>query len=248
MDRLSSRWQTWLKNLGWYLLTLVVLIVLFSFIRSFIILPALWLVGLIWGGVLAYQFSQLLLNDTSSTVSEARLQGYLDQAQAYQQKIKAAIEATPGEASRIRLERLITQIDQWTEAIHSLVQRLNHLGQDDLLRRDLKEVPKAIADLEKRLAQESDEIIRQQLERTLVNRRKQLAALQELQSLLKRSEIQIESTLSALGTIYSQILTGQSTSQVADYDHLSVEVDEEVRQLEDQLEALHEVKLGGDLS
>ena len=56
---------------------------------------------------------------------------------------------------------------------------------------------------------------------------------------MERAEMQIESTVSMLGTIYSQILTGQSTSHVADYGHLSADVDEEVR-------VLQEVKLGRD--
>ena len=59
--------------------------------------------------------------------------------------------------------------------------------------------------------------------------------------------MQIESTVSMLGTIYSQVLTGQSTSEVADYSQLSTEVDEEVRLLQDYLEALREVKLGDAL-
>lgn len=68
--------------------------------------------------------------------------------------------------------------------------------------------------------------------------------LEHLQNMMKRAEIKIESTLSALGTIYSQILAGQSTDHVADYGRLSAEVDEEVRTLQDHLEALEEVKLG----
>ncbi len=83
-----------------------------------------------------------------------------------------------------------------------------------------------------------------ELARTLSNRKNQLASLERLQNMMKRAEIQIESTLSALGTIYSQILTGQSTNHVADYSRLSTEVDEEVRGLQDHLEALEEVKLG----
>jgi hypothetical protein len=141
------------------------------------------------------------------------------------------------------LQQLGLQIEHWTGAIQDLVQRINSLQQDELIRRDLKAVPAAIADLEARLHHESDDAIRAQLERTLANRRKQLVSLEQLQNTVKRAEIQIESTLSLLGTIYSQILTGQSTSHVADYSRLSAEVDEEVRLLQDQLEALREVKL-----
>jgi hypothetical protein len=39
------------------------------------------------------------------------------------------------------------------------------------------------------------------------------------------------------------LLTGQSTSHVADYSHLSADADEEVRQLQDYLETLREVRL-----
>jgi biotin-(acetyl-CoA carboxylase) ligase len=118
------------------------------------------------------------------------------------------------------------------------------LRQDEVIRRDIKEVPQAIADLQTRLVNETDEVVRSQLQRTLDNRQKQLDSLEQLQTMMKRAEIQIESTLSQLGTIYSQLLTGQSTSHVADYSRLSADVDEEVRQLQDHLEALREVKLG----
>ena len=58
---------------------------------------------------------------------------------------------------------------------------------------------------------------------------------------MKRAEIQIESTLSQIGTIYSQLRTGQSTGQVADYSRIEEDVDEEVRQLEDYLDVLNAV-------
>lgn len=244
MDNLGSGWQKWLKNVGWFLATLVVLALLMRFLRSPIVLAAIWAVGLVWGTVLAYQISQLLFGPREIAVSESKLQDYLAQTHAYQRKIDQAIADTASPARRVTLDSLAQRIAQWTEAIEKLVQRLNHLRQDEVIRHDLRTVPKAITDLQKRLAKESDPDLRQQLERTLANRRKQQAALDELQSVMRRAEAEIESTLSMLGTIYSQVLTGQSTNDVADYSHLSTDVDEEVRRLEDQLEALREVKLG----
>ena len=82
-----------------------------------------------------------------------------------------------------------------------------------------------------------------ELERTVNNRRHQLAVLKKLQRSIQMAEIKMESTLSMLGTIYSQILAGQSTRQVADYRRLLNEIDEEVHTLQDHLEALEEVKL-----
>ncbi|HEX9923463.1 MAG TPA: hypothetical protein VGD99_12470, partial [Anaerolineae bacterium] len=222
-------------------------IVLVSVFRTFPVILILWAVGLAWGSVLAYRFSQILFGRDDHIISEEQLQAYLDQAQAYKAQIDRAIKQTAGTSDASHLTKLQGQIDTWTEAINELVQRLNSLRADQVIRRDLSTVPKAIADLEKRVANETDAATKTQLERVLANRRKQLASLQELQNMIKRAEIQIENTLSMLGTIYSQILTGQSTSHVADYGRLSTDVDEEVRLLQDHLEALREVKLGGSV-
>ncbi|HXV41972.1 MAG TPA: hypothetical protein VEC96_02820, partial [Anaerolineae bacterium] len=170
-------------------------------------------------------------------------QAHLDRALAYHTQIDSLIKATPDASARARLQDLAVQVDEWVEAIEDLVRRIDDIQQNNLIRQDLEAVPQAIANLETRLAQESDPDIQAQLERTLSNRKNQLASLERLQTMMKRAEIQIESTLSSLGTIYSQLLTGQSTDHVADYSRLSSEVDEEVRLLQDRLEALEEVKL-----
>ncbi len=61
---------------------------------------------------------------------------------------------------------------------------------------------------------------------------------------MRQAEVQLESRVAALGTIYSQTLATQSTTRVADYSQLSAELDEQSKLLRDQLEALEEVKLG----
>ena len=172
------------------------------------------------------------------------MQAPLDKARVYQEQIKALISATSDQSARARLQSLTTQVDEWVEAIENLVERIGRFHQNGLIQQDLQSVPKALAELEARLASESNETTRIELERTLASREKQLAALEQLQTTIRRAEINIESTLSSLGTIYSQVLTAQSTNQVADYTRLSAEADEEVRTLQDHLEALAEVKLG----
>jgi len=234
----DPRWRKLLQDLGWYVLAVVVAIVLVRFERPLIWLP--WLVAL--GGGIWLVWHQLR---SGKAGDEARAGAYLEQALAYKRQIDQAIKTASRSSQAVHLQQLAAQIDDWTEAIQDLVQRIINLQQDKLIRRDMKTVPEAIADLEARLKREPDTAIRTQLQRTLANRRKQLASLEQLENTIRRAEIQIESTLSLLGTIYSQILTGQSTSHVADYSRLSTEVDEEVRLLQDQLEALREVKLGG---
>ena len=172
------------------------------------------------------------------------IQSHLNKARAYREQIETLVKTTTGQNTHTRLQDLANQVDEWTQAIEQLAKRVNKFQQNTLIHQDLETVPHSIEKLEAQLAAETDPVTRTELERTLANRKNQLSALQQLQNTMKRAEIKIESTLSALGTIYPQLLTSQSTNYVADYNHLSAEVDEEVRTLQDHLEALEEVKLG----
>jgi hypothetical protein len=240
MPTLDPRWRKFWQNLGWYILLVVIAIGLVYFSRSAYFRWLPWLVVI--GGGIWLIWQQLKAGPAQS--NDQSLDNYLQQTLAYKAQIDQAIKSVSQSGPRPHLQQLVAQIETWTQTIQDLIEQIDKLRQDELIRRDVKAVPAAIADLETRLAHESDPAIQAQLERTLLNRRKQLASLEQLQNTVKRAEIQIESTLSLLGTIYSQILTGQSTSHVADTSRLSADVDEEVRLLQDQLEALREVKLG----
>ena len=177
-------------------------------------------------------------------VVPSAIQAHLDKARAYKQQIDSLVRATAGTNTQVRLQDLANQMNEWTQAIEALAKRVDSYQQNTLIQHDLETVPQSIKKLEAQLAHETDKATRAELERTLINRKNQLAALQRLEKMMQRAELKIESTLSSLGTIYPQLLTSQSTNQVANYSRLSEEVDEEVRTLQDHLEALEEVKLG----
>jgi hypothetical protein len=172
------------------------------------------------------------------------IQAHLDKAYIYREQIESYIRASSDPHSQARLEDLSNQINEWTEAIEAMARRIDSFQQNPVIRQDLKSVPQAIEKLEAQLENETDPPIRAELERTLTNRKKQLATLQHLENMMKQAEIKVESTLASLGTIYSQLLTSQSADHVADYGRLLAEVNEEVRTLQDRLEALEEVKFG----
>ncbi len=182
--------------------------------------------------------------ETEERLGSPTMQIHLNKARNYKEQIDNLIKSTSDQKARTRLQDLAAQVSEWVKTIEDLAKRAHSFHQNTLIHQDLESVPKAIEELEARLANENNESTRIELERTLTNRKNQLAALKRLQDTINRAEIKTESTLSALGTIYSQILTTQSTDQVADYSRLSAEVDEEVLILQDPLEALEEVKLG----
>jgi hypothetical protein len=116
------------------------------------------------------------------------------------------------------------------------------LRRDTLIFQEVATVPQIIAALETQLRQTSEATTQVQLEQALTYRRKQLAGLKHLQTTMTQAEMQIESTLSLLSTVYTQILTGQSVIRVAASHRFLADIDEEVNRLQDRLEALCEVK------
>jgi hypothetical protein len=140
---------------------------------------------------------------------------------------------------------LLRQIQTWWQTIEAMARTLSDLSQNsDIIQSDLHDLPAAIAELEQQLAGETHPLLRADLEQMLGQRRRQQAALEQLQTTRRRAKIQIERTIAVLGTIYSQLLTYRSTFHVADYQQLADNVAEEVQQLQDYLEALQEVKGG----
>jgi hypothetical protein len=182
--------------------------------------------------------------DTEISLHDEALQTKLERALAYQQQIRHFVATATDKAAPRRLQTIAGQVDIWVASVQDLAQRLDTFQQNALIRQDVETVPATITQLQQQLAETRDPTLTATLERTLTNYQNQLNTLQNLQHLMRRAEIQMDSTLASLGTIYSQLLTNQSTNQVADYAHLSAEAEEETRLLQDHLEALTEIKLG----
>jgi uncharacterized protein (DUF342 family) len=167
----------------------------------------------------------------------------LAQAQAYKRQIETMANAETNPLKKERLQELTTQVTEWTDDVEEMARQIDAFNRNEVIQRDLKTVPDAVKNLTAQLAAETDERVKATIERTLAARSDQLGSLKRLQSLMRQSEVQMESTIATLGTIYSQALAVQSTNDVAQYTHLSDEVNEQSKMLRDQLEALQEVKL-----
>jgi hypothetical protein len=160
----------------------------------------------------------------------------LQRATDYIQRIEELLRANPNEHQ----QQLLTQIHTWQRIIGTMVRTLASLNQNDhVIQDDLRRLPGAIADLERQLAEETDSLLRADLEQMLLQRKSQQQSLERLQTTRRRADIQLERAAAVLGTIYSQLLTRCSTFQVADYERLADSVAEEVQRLQDYLEALH---------
>lgn len=183
-------------------------------------------------------------NNQRGAVLSGTLGTLVSQARSYKQQVDALLRSAPP-TQRDQMRELANQVNAWAQEVEAMARRVDAFKRNTVIQRDLREVPLKIDELKARLALETDPAVRSSLEHTLAARMEQLTSLQKLSALARQAEAQLESTVAALGAIYSQALAMQSTSQAADYSHLAAEIGEQSQLLRDRLEALEEVKLAG---
>jgi len=176
-------------------------------------------------------------------IASSKIRRQLAQANGYRDQLQQLLKTSRKTASMVRLENLIGQIEAWTTNIESLARRVDNFQQDKFIRRDLVRLPGTINNLKRQIAAERNPDVQVRLEQTLKNKETHLASLKQLQATMHQAEVEIEHTVSSMGIIYTQVVTGQSTTHVANYSRLSAEVDDQVDALSDYLEALEEVHM-----
>ena len=138
------------------------------------------------------------------------------------------------------------QVYDWIANMVALARRLDTFRTDPVIKRDLDTVPKEIKQLEARMNLESNPRVREQMAATLDSSRQQYAALQELRSRMERADLQLDHSLAALGTVYSQLLLIGSKDVDSDRaERLQDDIRGEVLALQDLVDSLNEVYSGG---
>ena len=177
-----------------------------------------------------------------SRIRDKELTSKLEQALEYWALIDDSIKKTPKGVLRDRLERTEEEVTHWLEAIYNLAKRVDQFRQNTIVERDLKAVPAAIRDNERKLKLETNPQVVAQLEKTIADQERQLQTLENLDSNMSRATYQLDSTVSSLGTIYSQLLlVGSKGDEGSELNRLQKEISEQVYQLEDLTEAMDEV-------
>jgi hypothetical protein len=144
---------------------------------------------------------------------------------------------------RTSLEQTAADVDDWISHMYDLALHIDAFEENELVRRDRSMVPQQIAAARRRLEIESDDAVRNDLQTQIDQLNKQFDNLQATESSAKRAEIQLESTLTALGTIYAQMsLLGTKDVDSARAQRLRGDIQDEVASLQDTIEALDEVQ------
>jgi len=175
-------------------------------------------------------------------LNNGALQGRIAKALEYRQEIEKLIRQTSSSVLRSHLEDDARQVDRWLEYIYRLALRLDGYYQDKVIEQDMRSVPLAIKNFSARLKKEDDASVREQMRKTIAHKEAQWESLQRLENTMEKAEFQLESTLTSLGTTYSQM----RNIEAKDIDsgraaRLSQDIADQVAQLQDIEETMDEV-------
>jgi hypothetical protein len=146
---------------------------------------------------------------------------------------------------RQQLNTTVSQVNDWIARMYDIAQHIDSFETNELVERDIRMVPQQIEKVKTRIERESDERVKQDLERQLKQLELQRMNLEQTKNTVKRAEIQLESTLSSLGTVYAQMsLLGTKGSVDSGQGHrIGLEIQDEVNSLQDTIDAMDEIQL-----
>lgn len=179
------------------------------------------------------------LSDVRNSVSRERLRTAMD----YRRNMLTLLKRHKG-AMRTQLQQTINQVNEWIAAMYNLAQHIDDFENNEVVSRDLRRVPQQIEKVKIRIQQEKDERVIQDLEQQLRLLEQQRANLEQTKNSVKRAEIQLETTLSSLGTVYAQMSLLGTRGAVDGRQSTSIRegIKEEVYSLQDTIEAMEEVQ------
>ena len=180
-------------------------------------------------------------------LSDEKLQRQVQEALEYRSRINTAIRERKESVLKDNLSATASQIDEWLESIYNLAQRLDRYQKErKILDRDKQRTSARINELTQKLRVEQDPAVRSQIETTSENLKRQHQTIIQLENTMARAELQLETTLSSLGTIYSQtMLVGAKDIDSGRAKRLRQEISEEVQELDNILLAMDEVYASG---
>jgi len=152
-------------------------------------------------------------------------------------------ETEPGtQAERRPRFETADEIDQWLDNMYSLAVRLDAFAVDRTIQQDLHSVPSTIQTYEQRLRSVTDDRLRAQMLEIYDAKKAQWESLKNLQATMARARLQMDSALTALGTVYSQILLiGVKDIDSGRAQRLREDIAEEIKSLHDVVQAMDEV-------
>jgi len=217
-----------------------------------LVLGAMGEVGLIWSSLKDPEFRAKAVAEmfhgkfNAREIKDKELRGQVEQALEYRDRIDEVINKSREGVLRDHLKDVSRGVTDWMENVFRLAKRLDTYGADEMIRRDLQAVGPAIENLKKRLAVEDDDTVKRQISQTIAQRQIQWDNLRKLENVMERAEFQLESTITAMGTVYSQMMILSSRDVASGRaQRLQQDIADQVQALQDVVQTMDEVYRAG---
>jgi len=218
--------------------------------------PYLWLLGgvlieavILYSSITDDKFGQqvvekLLKHDyRPDRLQDETLRNQINEALDYRSRIDNGIRSQKSSMVTDELMETATQIDDWLSNMYDLALRIDRYQQEKvILERDRKRAETRLRQLKNEYETAKNPAIKDQIEVTMEGLQRQLATLNTLENTIRRARLQFESSLTHLGTVYSQtMLVDAKDIDRARARRLRQEIVDEVTELNDILVAMDDV-------
>jgi tetratricopeptide (TPR) repeat protein len=217
-----------------------------------LILGAVGEVGLVWSSLKDPEFRAKAVAEMfhekfkSRDIGDKALRQQVDKALEYRDRIDQVINKSREGVLHAHLKDVSQGVTDWMENIFRLARRLDSYQADDMLRQDMQSVEPAIEVLKKRLALEDDDTVKRQISQAIAQRQIQRDNLHKLQNVMEQAQFQLESTLTAMGTVYSQMMIlGSRDVASGRAQRLQQDITDQVQALQDVVHTMDEVYQAG---
>ena len=174
------------------------------------------------------------------------LRAKVTKALEYRDRIHTTIGKGRDSILRDHLRDVSGGVNDWMQNVFRLAQRLDAYLADDTLRSDLQSVDPEIERLKKRLALEDDDTVKRQISQAIAQKQIQRDNLRKLQNVMEQAQFQLESTITAMGTVYSQVMIlGARDVASGQAQRLQQDVLDQVQALQDVVRSMDEVYRSG---
>jgi hypothetical protein len=209
-------------------------------------------IGLVWSSLKDPEFRAKAVAEMfrekfdAREIEDKKLRAQVQQALEYRDRIDEAINESREGILRQHLKDVSRGITDWMESVFRLAKRLDTYERDEMIRRDRQAVDPAIDKLKRRLATEDDGTVKRQISQAIAQRQIQRDNLRKLENVMERAEFQLESTLTAMGTVYSQIMILSSRDVASGRaQRLQQDIADQVQALQDVVQTMDEVYRAG---
>ena len=203
---------------------------------------------IVWSTLHDDKFYQTLLDDVIrqefniDKLRSSELRQKLAKAIEYHELVFKEIEREDDPVLDDYLLKMAHSLEDWIARVHHLTTGLDAYRYDPIINRDMEAVPKELEKFKHLLALQPDNPVQEELEKTIAAKQAQWDTLQKLRDTMTKAQLQLENTLSAMGTVYMQVvLLGSKEAESPRAQRLQEDMVEQVRALEDISLAMDEV-------